>query len=272
MLTNYNTTALLTPLPPWRRALIRLSQHTTINPEKISKVIVMDPILCAKLLSCIESDALFHGKPNEVICHVLTKEKSILWEKLLAYNDNYYKVIAACAHFSLKKYWLEAVSVATAAYQLCKINKLNDTLCAQAYFAGVLHNIGHIVLTYLHLVTMNNILKESTSVQQLQLLEKEHFGLEHSEFGAEILRQQQVPESITTAIQYCEHAFDETAHTELTQVVIQAIEWQRSHSKKQTLLGKKLDAYNFRQLMQAEQRIINMSDIFAYESSTAPRG
>ena len=266
MLKHYNTSTLLTPLPPWRRALIRLSHPSKINLEKISKVVVMDPILCAKLLSSVNGNERFHGKPDEVIHNVLAREKTLLWDKLLTYNASYYKVIAACPHFSLKKYWRDAISVATAAYQFCKLKKLNDTLCVQAYFAGVLHNIGLIVLTYMHPVAMNTLLQKSTSTQQLLQLEKERFGQDHSAFGAEILKQQQVPEPITNIIQDCERPLDKSSHSELSQTINHALEWQRSRSRKQTSLGQRLDAHQFRQFVEAEQHIINMSDIFSYET------
>lgn len=269
ILANNTTAHLLNPLPPWRRALVRLTHQHDINFDKIVNVIAVDPCLCARLLSFSRPSDLSLGSAKKVIRHILIREKSHLLGKLVEHNVNYYKTIDTCRHFSLKKYWLEAINVATAAQQLSRLKKLGGNIATQAYFAGILHNIGLIALIYLHPEAMNQILKKSLSAQELFDYEKKYFAFDHTELATEILMQQRIPDPVIMAIKTCRQPFNKHQHSPLTEVIIHALEWQHSHTKKHTSLGQLLDKDKYKQLIQTEQRILDRSDIFAYESENA---
>ena len=192
------------------------------------------------------------------------KNRNQLLDELFGNNSEGDNLLVDCPSFDLGLYWSEAITVGACTQYLCNITN-NKNYNSQAYFAGTFHNIGLIALVYLYPLEMTQIRAKLTSIEHQLCLEKIQFGIDHTNFGANILKQWKVCDTITTAAKYSEYSLDETAGSTLTQIVSQAIEWRRSRFNKLTFLGKRLNNSEYKQLTQEEQRINDLSGIFAYE-------
>ena len=245
--------------------LTRLLSNGNFNQEKVSKTIMMDPILCAKLLAFNNSPDLYIGTPQQVISKLIKRKNRYLLLDELFGNKGEEDLLIDCPNFDLGHYWSEAVSVgASTQYLHNTIDRNNSN--SLAYFAGIFHNIGLIALVYLYPSEMNKILATSDSMKQQLDLEKTRLGIDHTTLGANMLNQWKICEIITSAVKYCEYPLDDMMHSGIPQMVIQAIEWRRSKAKRLTSLGKKLNKVEYQQLLQEEQRINNFASIFAYET------
>ncbi len=98
--------------------------------------------------------------------------------------------------------WEHAFRCASYAYKICRDKNLL-TMADECYLGGLLHDIGKIVLKFLHPNLLDNIKKhcEDKGINE-DIIEKLALGLSHATLGAEIVRKWNFPDSVISAIQF----------------------------------------------------------------------
>jgi HD-like signal output (HDOD) protein len=163
------------------------SPHSSV--ESISEVIAHDPTLTARLLQMVNSPACGLTKkitsPSEAVSRLgLDTVKSlVLCLQLFAQSAP-----VAGASISLEQLWHHSFSVAKLASKIVLQCIASEGMASDAYTAGLLHNIGQIVLA-------TNLSKEYSAVVQeakkrkcpVQQVESEQLGVTSNQVGSYLL-------------------------------------------------------------------------------------
>lgn len=106
-----------------------------------------------------------------------------------------------CPAFNSKYYWFEAMKAADCAGKLAKLMPLGPAADV-AYLCGLLHNVGLLVNAFVFPEPMQEVLEAKLDSPGLSLavLERERFGFDHYQSGAELLRRWHMPTPVVEAV------------------------------------------------------------------------
>ena len=97
--------------------------------------------------------------------------------------------------------WYHAISVATIAREIVAFHRLGDLAPERAYLAGLFHDVGAMVMAlaasedYRSMLQLNSLRDDS-----IRRIERERFGSDHVEIGAQVAAALGVPEDIRQAV------------------------------------------------------------------------
>ena len=209
----------LQPIPQVAMKLLRLINEDRYELKDLTEEIRKDQVLGARTLKLCNS--VMFGSRNRI--DSLDQALVYLGQKLLikfvisASVSNFYA--QAGSGYSLCKggIYHHAVGTAAVAEKLAQVTgKTQPTL---AYTAGLLHDIGKVVLDqYIHSafpLFYRQIHKED---RDFIASEKEILGIDHTQVGSELARSWSFPESLIEAINY--HHWPENTHQSIELVHI----------------------------------------------------
>ncbi|MBB3168551.1 HDOD domain-containing protein [Simiduia aestuariiviva] len=191
-------------LPAIATQLLAMVQSDEASLEKMAELVEQDPVLTAKLIS-IASSAYYGMKKNASIKAVVVRVFGVDKLRYLALA-----ILAAgsfklqpCPAFSFERFWLLSLGVAQLATGIYR--KLGKSAEDQAdiYLAGLLHNIGRLVLVQCFPDKMQNLLAPlaiSVPPQELLAMEKLKLGVDACEAGAVLLAKWQLPRSVSVVM------------------------------------------------------------------------
>lgn len=111
--------------------------------------------------------------------------------------------------FDRKQFWRHSIQVAAAARVLAKYARVN---AETAFTAGLLHDIGQVVLDACLYKAFDGVLQQLASKGgDLHALEREKLGFDHAMVGAEMAKRWNFPEAIQQAIRSHHEAVDPAA-------------------------------------------------------------
>ena len=191
------------PLPNVVMQILKLSNSPSASAKDLVEVMELDPGITAKVLRLCNS--AFFGLPQKVT----SLQTATVY---LGLNEIINMVVMGCFNsfysspqpgYGLEKgeLWGHSVAVALASWRLA--NRLNYHDPAAAFTAGLLHDLGKIVLhEYVH--------QESERIQSLIELhdlsfaeaEKKVIGMDHCEVGELVAKKWNLPENLQLAIRY----------------------------------------------------------------------
>lgn len=206
----------LLPLLPGTIHLVnRVVHDETSCSADLADVVKMDPPLAAKLLSM--ANARRYGMPGRV----MTVEKAV---SLIGMHETCTMVLNAAAnglftdwrHFDYQSFWTKALCCATAASLVARAAGLSDA--AQAYTAGLLHNIGQIAL---HQVAPGcyALVEKESSQEDPAATEERIAGMSHTNAGYVLAVAWGLPVSVAEAIR-CHHQPEQAASAKETVAAI----------------------------------------------------
>ncbi len=172
---------------------------------QISDALAKEPGLTARIIAMANS-AFFAGSravysvEDAVVRLGLNRVRVLAASILLAAHFD----SSRCRSFRTERYWYEAMGAAFAATRLVRHLTL-DTPDDAAYLAGLLHNIGLLLLAYVFPTEMGGILaeKELDPSLSLSVLERERLGCDHHEAGQLLLTEWELPSEIAIAAGHC---------------------------------------------------------------------
>lgn len=197
------------PLPEVAAKVMRMTNDPDVSAAELNRVISTDEALTANILKMCNS--AYYGLPR-VISSVT---QAIMY---LGFQTVRNMVLSSAVDQIYQKQDLESynyqknglsdhsISVAVAAQVISK--NLRPGLADTAYTAGLLHDVGKIVLAK---YVRENIdkLREISNGQRITLeAEREVFGLDHAQVGAQIADSWNFPQELTLAIGYHHHPED----------------------------------------------------------------
>jgi len=202
----------LRPIPQIALKILRRLGEDAYDLRTVASEVQKDQVLSAKTLKLCNSSLFFHKTPVESIVQALI---------LLGWNEFSKLVVSVCVEdqfcvssqgYSLCKggLYYHALAVAIISEALAHHTGQADPMTA--YIAGLLHDIGKVVLDQCvassHPVFYRTIHKTR---QPAEKVEKELFGIDHCEAGGWLAESWMLPETLQEAIRF-HHAPELAVH------------------------------------------------------------
>jgi len=179
----------LPSLPATYFEVLKKAESPDSSVDSIAEVIARDPALTVRLLQMVNSPACGLTEkitsPNQAVSRLglETVKALVLCLQLFSQSEP-----VAEASFSLDQLWHHSFSVAKIAAKIVQHSIASERMASDCYTAGLLHNIGQIVLA-------TNLSAEYSAVVEtarkrkcsLQEIEKEQLGVTSNQVGAYLL-------------------------------------------------------------------------------------
>jgi len=180
--------------------LIRLTEESDSQITEVADRISRDPTLTAELLRHVNS--AYYGLPSRTNS-ILQAVKFVGMRSLhhLLYSFGFQKVLRRDA--DMKALWEHSFRTAFYAFSLAKEVKGRRDILDDVYVAGILHDLGFIVVRSLHPRTQEKMRKFSMEKNiPPRILERFSFGLNHADIGALIAQKWNFPDQLVEGIKY----------------------------------------------------------------------
>ncbi len=202
-------------LPSLPHILLKLMEtcsrdEVTIN--ELAKIIAKDPSLSAKILKLVNS--AYYNLPQKV--HNFEQAISLLGIdaiKNLALSASVYQVfdnIEENPAFNLPKYWFHSLECAVLANIIAK--KTAYPFCEEAFVAGLLHDVGKLVMWRNFPEEYTQILADVEQGADLLTAEEKILGFTHAEAGACLAEHWQMESFIADAFLYHHESLGRISH------------------------------------------------------------
>ncbi|HVP18465.1 MAG TPA: HDOD domain-containing protein [Spirochaetia bacterium] len=180
--------------------LIRLTEVPNVEITRIAARISRDPTLTAELLRHVNS--AYYGLPSRTNS-VAQAVKLIGMRSLhhLLYSFGYQKILRGRS--GMKTLWEHSFRTARYAFLLADSVKHQREIRDDAYVAGILHDLGFIVVRSLHPRTQEKMRKFSMEKNiPPRILERFSFGMNHADIGATIAQKWNFPDTLVEGIKF----------------------------------------------------------------------
>jgi len=171
------------------------------SAQRVGEIIAKDMAMCTKMLQNLNSS--FYSLPRQIsdpteAVNVLGFEMVKSLVLCIQVFSQFDKVKPY--YFSIDKLWRHSTMVAQAARKIARFEKMDDVIGEEAYTAGLLHDIGRLVLVT-NFAERYKKVQETARREQLPLwdVEKKEFGASHAEIGAYLLGVWGMPLSLSEA-------------------------------------------------------------------------
>lgn len=181
----------LSAISPAVQAILPRLGDDTFDVNELGRMVAKDPLLAARVLRLANSP--FYG---------LARQVGSLRDAVVVLGFSNLRSVLLSAGlmgaFSDSKAISRSLATAAAARSLAKSLKLDQGM---ACTAGLLHNLGALLLGHFAAEPWQALANEPMASASIRLLkEREIFGFDHCELGAEIAGDWRFPEAIQTAI------------------------------------------------------------------------
>jgi HD-like signal output (HDOD) protein len=180
--------------------LIRLMEDPEADVSEVAARISRDPTLTAELLRHVNS--AYYGLPSRTNS-ILQAVKFVGMRSLhhLLFSFGFQRILGD--HHGMKTLWEHSFRVASYAHLLARRFKPDRGILDDVYVAGILHDLGFIVVRTLHPNTQEKMRRFSLEKHiPPQLLEKFSFGMNHADIGALIAQKWNFPDELVEGIRY----------------------------------------------------------------------
>ncbi len=194
----------LPSLPTLYTAIMEEIQSPQTSVEKVGTIIERDPSMCAKILQMVNS-AFFGVRQNITnpvqatsFLGVETIKDLALAMKLFAqFNSQILKELG------MGSLWDHSAATALYARTIARHENQDKKMTGNSFTAGILHDIGKLVLTENFPKPYYDAIRRSIShAEVLQDAEKSVFGVSHAEVGAYLLGIWGLPDKVIEAVAY----------------------------------------------------------------------
>ena len=196
----------LPAMPLVAQKILRLSLDTLAGEQQLLKMIEQDPQISARIIGLANSP-LF-GSANKI---------TTIRDAAMMLGINRVKSVSvgiavmstftrhASGHMNLQQLWLHSLGIALAMCSLARaMPSRNRPLDDDVFFAGLLHDIGFMVLNYLDPVRSDLLQSRLTAApdRPVNEIEVEVIEVGHAELGAELAQHWDLPDSIIAVLRY----------------------------------------------------------------------
>ncbi len=189
------------PLPEVATRVLQMTNDPDVSAAELNKVISRDEALTANVLKLCNS--AYYGLPR-VISSV---QQAIMYlgfqtvrNMVLTSAMNQVYLLQDLSIYNFKRNGLSDHSVAVAVAAQVLARKLRPGLSDTAFTAGLLHDVGKIVLAR-YLREHKDLFQQRATLPAItRSVEHDLFGLDHAEVGAQIADNWNFPQELTLAI------------------------------------------------------------------------
>jgi putative nucleotidyltransferase with HDIG domain len=210
----------LKPIPQIALKLLRMINEDLYEIDDLTEEIRKDQVISAKTLQLCNSAMFSNRKKIESLEHaVVMLGRHLLMKFVISASINGF--FSQCGMgYSLCKGGIfhHAVSTAVVAEKLASLTgKISSSL---AYTAGLLHDIGKVALDqYIYADFPLFYRQLNDEKQNLIEVEKNVFGIDHTEVGGDLAHSWSLPESLVETVRYHHMPENSVQHTELVHIV-----------------------------------------------------
>ncbi len=188
----------LTSLPQTLTEVLRILKDENSNSSELANVISRDPALTAKMLRIVNSP--YYGAGREI--STLSQAVMVLGYRAvsaLTLSTSIYDMTDSW-NISIDRirFWRHSLEVAVAARRIAEI--VRYPRIEEAFIAGILHDIGHLVLEKSFADKFKSIWSQAESGDHLVELEENSWSTNHARVGQFLLEQWNIPSVITESI------------------------------------------------------------------------
>jgi HD-like signal output (HDOD) protein len=197
----------LPTLPTSYQRLVEVLKSPNSSIDDVAEIISTDPAMTARLLKLVNSAYFGLQKPVADVARAgallgLDRIMALVLGQGIFSDCDVPKVDG----FSMEALWQHSVSTAAAAHRIATAEKLERDVVAAAFLAGMLHDIGKLVLAMGLPEQYTRVLKQASTgrpgeLQQMEMLE---LGASHTDVGAYLVGLWGLPNTIAEAIAYHE--------------------------------------------------------------------
>jgi putative nucleotidyltransferase with HDIG domain len=207
------------PIPQVVMKVLRMIGEDAYDFKDIANEICNDQVICARTLKICNSALYAKAKRIDSIDHALVYLGQELFAKLVIssyikdllqhHNQGYSLCMGGIYH--------HAVGTAIITEKLARLTqRISPSL---AYTAGLLHDIGKVVLDQYISSALPLFYRELQNEVDFLELEKKHLGVSHNEVGSQLAEKWSFPESLVDTILHHHYPENATQHPELTHMV-----------------------------------------------------
>jgi len=197
-------------LPEITLKIIQLVEDPNSTANDLHNVIAKDPALCTRILKVVNS--AFYGLPGQIgsinraiVLLGLNAVKNIAIAASLA---KLFKGSQLTPNFSARDLWMHSVAVAAATKQ--QADKLKLGLSDEAFLAGLLHDVGIMVMLQYDRQKLVEVLNKTAASPDgdMMAFETAVFGATHQDFGAALCEKWKFPRSFSYVTGFHHHPLD----------------------------------------------------------------
>src|ERR1035437_2190263 len=196
----------LPSLPELYLEIADVLQSPTASTQRIAEIASKDPALAAKLLQL--SNSAFFGYSRKVF--TVAEAVQLLGGSIIQSLAMAVPIFSAfcrnkCPSFPIDQVWNHSAQTGALARRIFKDHLDDSYLAEQAFCAGILHDVGKIILADGLPEEYAAVMKESrTTGTPLFEVERKHFHATHAEVGAYLLALWGLPITLVEAVA-CHH-------------------------------------------------------------------
>jgi HD-like signal output (HDOD) protein len=195
----------LSSLPQTLAEVLRVTKDDNASAGDLAEVLMRDPALTAKLLRVVNSP--FYGMSREIT--TLTQAVVTLGTRAvsaLALSTSVYDITGKWqSTVDRVRFWRHSLEVAIASRLIAEAVRYPRP--EEAFVAGLLHDLGLLVLEKSFGDKFASIWKQSSSGEELLAMEENSWGTNHARIGQFLLEQWKIPASICEAVGKHHHQF-----------------------------------------------------------------
>ncbi len=211
----------LKPIPQVALKVLRLMEEPVFNIHQVSEEIRKDQVISARILQLANSAMFAVRQKIDSLDHALVflGEDTLVKLILSAAVQSYFNQ-GSGQGYSLCKGGLYYHSISCAHLAEALARKTGKVDPDRAYTAGLLHDIGKVVLDQyvakVYPLFYRKVIEEGESVMAI---ERRLFGIDHTEVGRLLAQQWSFPESLRLAIRYHHYPGKTAAHSPLAVII-----------------------------------------------------
>jgi HD-like signal output (HDOD) protein len=245
LLTLASRIKVFPPLPTLYFRVMNELKSPDFSAQTVGEIVARDLAMTTRLLQVINSG--FYSLPRRITdlteaVNLLGQEavKSLIIGIHLFLQHEHIKPL----YFSISQLWRHSTAVAQGARLITRMETGDPARADEAYTAGLLHDIGKLVLANNFEAQYNKVQKAARETRRpLWEVETEEFGVNHGELGAFILGRWGMPVALleATALHHQPGRLDRREFSVLTAVHIANAFEHEQHSAQEGSVASTLD-------------------------------
>lgn len=189
-------------LPATAHKVLRLTEGENADPEKLREAIQGDPVLVARILRRLNSSyyALSQKISDLRTAISLLGMREIRNLALTVFVSRFYEGGASHGGYKRENLWAHSVGVAVASRLVARV--CGRTACEEAYIAGLLHDLGLILIDQTLRRHFHKVLDAINEETPTHIVESRILTFDHALLGGFVARRWNFPDAVADAITF----------------------------------------------------------------------